>query len=74
MTDIVMELKECLELEVAHAMSYDSSVPSSANNLSATSGDLHNDAQASYHLGQQIVPELEQVGEASASHVGPTPR
>ena len=52
MTDIVMELKECLELEVAHAMSYDSSVPSSANNLSATSGDLHNDAQASYHQGQ----------------------
>ncbi|CAL4898566.1 unnamed protein product [Urochloa decumbens] len=75
MTDIVLELKECLELEVSHALSYDSSsVPSTANNLSATSADLQSDAQASQHLGQQTVLELEQVGEASPTHIGPAPR
>ncbi|CAN6361369.1 unnamed protein product [Urochloa humidicola] len=75
MTDIVLELKECLELEVSHALSYDSSsVPSTANNLSATSADLQNDAQASRHSGQQTVLELEQVGEDSATHIGPVPR
>ncbi|TVU49671.1 hypothetical protein EJB05_00997, partial [Eragrostis curvula] len=44
MTDIVVELKECLELEVLHAMSCYSSVPSSANNLSGTSVDMHGEA------------------------------
>ncbi|CAN6352062.1 unnamed protein product [Urochloa humidicola] len=75
MIDIVLELKECLELENSHALSYDSSsVPSTANNLSATSADLQSDAQTSHHSGQQTVHELEQVGEASATHVGPAPR
>lgn len=75
MTDIVLELKECLELEVSHAMSYDSSVSSSANNLSSTSADLQSDAQASQHLKQQqSVFELQQAVEASATHVGPVPR
>ncbi|CAL4891576.1 unnamed protein product [Urochloa decumbens] len=75
MTDIVLELKECLELEVFHALSYDSSsVPSTANNLSATSADLQSDVQASHYSGQQTVLELEQVGEASATHIGPAPR
>nr|CAB3466215.1 unnamed protein product [Digitaria exilis] len=74
MTDVVLELKECLELEVSHATSYESSVPSSANNISATSVDLKSDVQASYPLGQQTVLDLEQVGEASASDIGPAPR
>ncbi|KAL6623562.1 hypothetical protein ACP70R_033441 [Stipagrostis hirtigluma subsp. patula] len=74
MTDVVVELKECLELEVSHALGYYSSVPSSANNLSTTTVDLHSEAQASVGSGQQTVLELEQVGVASATHVGPKPR
>ncbi|TVU49666.1 hypothetical protein EJB05_00990, partial [Eragrostis curvula] len=74
MNDVVVELKECLELEVSHAMSYHNSVPSSAINLSATSVDLHCEAQESGHSRQQAVLELEKVGTASATHVGPAPR
>ncbi|WVZ90831.1 hypothetical protein U9M48_037091 [Paspalum notatum var. saurae] len=74
MSENVMELKECLELEMSHAMSYGSSVPTSANNLSATSADLQSDGQASNYLGQQTAPMLEQLGKASSTHVGPTPR
>ncbi|CAM0949543.1 unnamed protein product [Alopecurus aequalis] len=73
MTDIVAELKECLELEVSRGNLNYSSVTSSTNNLSATSADLHSDAHAS-DLGQQSVLELGQVGDASPTHTGPTPR
>jgi serine/threonine protein kinase len=41
MTEVVVELKECLELEMLHAMDYCSSAPSSANNLSGISVDIH---------------------------------
>lgn len=74
MTDVVVGLKECLELEVSRAMSYYSSVASSARNVSVTSVDLHIEAQASDYLRQQAALELEQVGTASATHVGPTTR
>lgn len=73
MTDIVAELKECLELELSRGMGSYSSVTSGANNLSATSADLHSDAQGS-DLRQQSVLELGQVGDASATRIGPIPR
>uniref|UniRef100_K3XS30 non-specific serine/threonine protein kinase n=1 Tax=Setaria italica TaxID=4555 RepID=K3XS30_SETIT len=60
MTDVVVGLKECLELEVSRAMSYYSSVASSARNVSVTSVDLHIEAQASDYLRQQAALELEQ--------------
>ena len=71
MTDVVAELKECLELEVSRGIGNYSSVTSSTNNLSATSADLH--AQAS-DLRQQSVLELGQVGDASPTRTGPAPR
>ncbi|TVU49664.1 hypothetical protein EJB05_00988, partial [Eragrostis curvula] len=76
MTDVVVELKECLDLEVSHAMSYYSSVPSSANNLSRASMELCSETQASDYPRQQeqAVLELEQVGVPSATHVGPVQR
>uniref|UniRef100_A0A453JXM2 Protein kinase domain-containing protein n=1 Tax=Aegilops tauschii subsp. strangulata TaxID=200361 RepID=A0A453JXM2_AEGTS len=46
MTDVVAELKECLELEVSRGMGNYNSVTSGTSNLSATSTDSHNDAQA----------------------------
>jgi hypothetical protein len=62
-----------LELEVSRAMSYySSSLGSSARNVSATSADLHIEARASDYLSQQV--ELEQVGTASATHIGPVSR
>jgi hypothetical protein len=74
MADIVAEVKESLELQVSYAMGYYSSAPSSALNLSATSVDLHSDAQLSDHPGKEALPELQQVGIASATHIGPAPR
>ncbi|PUZ67505.1 hypothetical protein GQ55_3G440800 [Panicum hallii var. hallii] len=74
MAEIVAELKESLELQVSYAMGYYSSAPSSALNLSATSVDLHSDAQLSDHPGKDALPELQQVGIASATHIGPAPR
>jgi serine/threonine protein kinase len=74
MTDVVAELKECRELEVSRAMSYYSSVPSSARNPSATSIDLHSEAQASDRPKQYAELELELVGVASETHACPTPR
>ncbi|KAL6847360.1 hypothetical protein ACP4OV_023213 [Aristida adscensionis] len=71
MTDVVMELKECLELEVSHAMSFYSSVSSSANNFSATSVDVHSEAQASDHPRHQPMLEFEHVSDASETHLGP---
>lgn len=73
MADVVVLLKECLELEVSRAVSYySSSFGSSARNVSATSADLHIEARASDYLSQQV--ELEQVGTASATHIGPVSR
>ncbi|WVZ90842.1 hypothetical protein U9M48_037102 [Paspalum notatum var. saurae] len=74
MTDVVAELKESLELEVSYAMGYYSSEPSSTINLSATSADLHSNAQPSDDMGQQAVLELKQVGIESATHISPAPR
>ncbi|RLN30717.1 putative LRR receptor-like serine/threonine-protein kinase [Panicum miliaceum] len=71
MADIVAELKESLELQVSYAMGYYSSAPSSTLNLSATSVDLHSDAQLSDHPGKEALPEFQQVGIASATHIGP---
>uniref|UniRef100_A0A453JY44 Protein kinase domain-containing protein n=1 Tax=Aegilops tauschii subsp. strangulata TaxID=200361 RepID=A0A453JY44_AEGTS len=73
MTDVVAELKECLELEVSRGMGNYNSVTSGTSNLSATSTDSHNDAQAN-DLKQQSVLELGQVGDASPTHIGPAPR
>ncbi|KAF7063906.1 hypothetical protein CFC21_070370 [Triticum aestivum] len=73
MTDVVAELKECLELEVSRGMGNYNSVTSGTSNLSATSADSHNDAQAN-DLKQQSVLELGQVGDASPTHIGPAPR
>ncbi|XP_062202572.1 putative leucine-rich repeat receptor-like serine/threonine-protein kinase At2g19230 [Phragmites australis] len=74
MTDVVVELKESLELEVSHAMGYYSSTPSSSINLNATSIDLCSDAQPSDHPGQEAALELKQEGIASATHIGPAQR
>ncbi|KAL6847359.1 hypothetical protein ACP4OV_023212 [Aristida adscensionis] len=71
MTDIVVELKECLALEVSNAMSFYNSVSSSTNNFSATSAGVHSEAQASDHPRHQAMLELEQVSGASESHLGP---
>jgi serine/threonine protein kinase len=73
MTDVVAELKECLELEVSRGIGNYSSVTSSTNNISETSADLRSDAQAS-DLMQQSILELGQVGDASLTRTGPTPR
>jgi len=73
MTHVVMELKETLELDALHGMGYGSSEPSSTVNLSATSGDLHSDAQAS-EARQETMLELEQVGNISETQIGPAPR
>jgi serine/threonine protein kinase len=73
MADVVAELKECLELEVSRGIGSYSSVTSSTNNLSATSADLHSDAQAS-DLRQESILELGQVGDDSPTHTGPAPR
>ncbi|KAM0855785.1 hypothetical protein ACQ4PT_049563 [Festuca glaucescens] len=73
MADVVAELKECLELEVPRGIGSYSSVTSSTNNLSATSADLHSDAQAS-DLRQESILELGQVGDDSPTHTGPAPR
>ncbi|TVU49677.1 hypothetical protein EJB05_01003, partial [Eragrostis curvula] len=60
MTDVVVQLKECLELEVSHAMSYYSS-----------SGQRN---QAIDCPRQYALIELDQIGTASTTSVGPTPR
>jgi serine/threonine protein kinase len=73
MADVVAELKECLELEVSRGIGSYSSVTSSTNNLSATSADLHSDAQAS-DLRQESILELGQVDDDSPTHTGPAPR
>ncbi|XP_025806951.1 probable LRR receptor-like serine/threonine-protein kinase At1g51810 [Panicum hallii] len=73
MTDVVVELKECMELDVLHAKGYYSSAPSSTINLSAASVDLQSDAQESY-AGQETVLELEQLGNRSSTQLGPAPR
>ncbi|KAL6846965.1 hypothetical protein ACP4OV_022818 [Aristida adscensionis] len=67
MTDVAVELKESLELEL-HAMEYYSPALSSTINLSETSVDLQNDAI------QEAMLELEQVGTRSPTHEGPAPR
>nr|CAB3466218.1 unnamed protein product [Digitaria exilis] len=59
MTDIIVELKESMELDVLHAMGYYSSAPSSTINLSAASVDLQSDAHES-DARQETVLELEQ--------------
>ncbi|TVU49670.1 hypothetical protein EJB05_00996, partial [Eragrostis curvula] len=74
MTDVVVEVKECLDLEVSRAMSYCNSVLSSSTNLGAATIDLGNEDQESNHSRQQAVVELEHVGTASATHVCPAPR
>ncbi|CAO2185953.1 unnamed protein product [Urochloa humidicola] len=74
MSDVVVGLKECLELEVSHAMSCSSSVASSARNASVTSVDLHIETQASDDLRHQAVLEMERVATVSDAHGGPTPR
>ncbi|CAL4952015.1 unnamed protein product [Urochloa decumbens] len=74
MSDVVVGLKECLELELSRAMSFYSSIASIARNASVTSVDLHIETQASDDPRQQTVLELEQVATASDSHVGPAPR
>ncbi|TVU49679.1 hypothetical protein EJB05_01005, partial [Eragrostis curvula] len=68
MTDVVVELKECLELEVSRAMSYCNSVLSSSTNLGAATVDLDSEDQESDPSRQQAVVELEHVGTASATH------
>nr|AWY10696.1 hypothetical protein Sh255C13_g0040 [Saccharum hybrid cultivar SP80-3280] len=73
MTQVVMELKETLELDALHGMGYYSSEPSSTVNLSATSGVLQSDAQAS-EARQETMLELEQVGNISETQIGPAPR
>ncbi|KQJ86230.2 hypothetical protein BRADI_4g04101v3 [Brachypodium distachyon] len=73
MTVVVVELNECLELEVSRRMGNYRSVTSGTNSLSATSADLHSDAQTS-DLRQKSMLEVGQVGDASSTHVGPTPR
>ncbi|KAM0855772.1 hypothetical protein ACQ4PT_049558 [Festuca glaucescens] len=73
MTDVVAELKECLELEVSRGIGSYSSVTSSTNNFSATNADLHSDAQAST-LMQPSMLELGQVVDASPTHTGPAQR
>ena len=68
-------LKESLELQVSYAMGYYSSAPSSTLNLSATNVDVYSDdAQLSDHPGKKALPELQQVGIASATHIGPAQR
>ncbi|KAL6622453.1 hypothetical protein ACP70R_032332 [Stipagrostis hirtigluma subsp. patula] len=75
MTEVVVELKESLELDL-HAMGYSSSAPSSTINLSATSADLQKDAQTTEasDAKQETMLELEQLGDISATHIGPAPR
>lgn len=73
MTDVVAELKECLELEVSRGMVNYNSGTSGTSNLSATRADSHNDAQAN-DLKLRSVLELGQVGDASPTHIGPAPR
>jgi serine/threonine protein kinase len=73
MTQVVMELKETLGLDALHGMGYYSSEPSSTVNLSATSGVLQSDAQAS-EARQETMLELEQVGNISETQIGPAPR
>ncbi|RCV18878.1 hypothetical protein SETIT_3G338700v2 [Setaria italica] len=76
MTDLVLELKECLELEVSHALTdyCSSSVQSTTANISATSVDLHTADQGTDHPRQHAPIYLEQTVMASTSSVGPTPR
>ncbi|CAL4891573.1 unnamed protein product [Urochloa decumbens] len=62
MTDVVAELKECMELAVLHTI-----------NLSAPSVDLQSDAQES-DARQETVLELEQLGNGSSTQLGPAPR
>ncbi|KAF8667567.1 hypothetical protein HU200_052769 [Digitaria exilis] len=73
MTDIIVELKESMELDVLHAMGYYSSAPSSTINLSAASVDLQSDAHES-DARQETVLELEQLGNRSSTQLGPAPR
>jgi serine/threonine protein kinase len=74
MTNIVAELKECLELEVSYAMGYYSSISTSTINLSTTSVDLHTNEKPSDHLRQNAAVELQQVDIESATRIGPAPR
>jgi hypothetical protein len=72
MTEVVAELKECLELETSHAMSYNSSsVQSSATNLSSTSVAAD---QATDHPRQHTLVDLEHIHMESTTSVGPTLR
>ena len=73
MTDVVVELKECMELDVLHAMGYYSSAPSSTINLSAASVDLQSDAPGS-DARQETMLELEQLDNRSSTQLGPAPR
>ncbi|OEL31710.1 putative LRR receptor-like serine/threonine-protein kinase [Dichanthelium oligosanthes] len=73
MTDIVVELKESMELDVLHAMGYYSSAPSSTIKLSAASVDLQSDAQES-DSRQETMLEMEQLGNKSSTQLGPAPR
>jgi len=73
MTDVAVELKECMELDVLHAMGYYSSAPSSTINLSAASVDLQSDALGS-DPRQETVLELEQLDNRSSTQLGPAPR
>jgi len=74
MAEIVAELMESLELQVSYAMGYYSSAPSTTLNLSSTSVDLYSDAQLSDHPVMEALPELQQVGIASAVDLGPAQR
>ena len=73
MTDVVVELKECMELNVLHVLGYYSSAPSNTINLSAASVDLQSDAQGS-DPRQETVLELEQLDNRSSTQLGPAPR
>nr|CAB3462379.1 unnamed protein product [Digitaria exilis] len=73
MTDIIVELKESMELDVLHAMGYYSSAPSSTINLSAASVDLQSDAQEG-DARKETMLELEQLGNRSSTQLGPAPR
>jgi hypothetical protein len=73
MTDVVVELKECMELNVLHVLGYYSSAPSNTINLSAASVDLQSDAPGS-DARQETVLELEQLDNRSSTQLGPAPR
>ncbi|PNT62478.1 receptor-like protein kinase At3g21340 isoform X2 [Brachypodium distachyon] len=71
MTGVVVELNECLELEMSRGIGNYSSVTTSA--LSAMSADLHSDVQTS-DMRQKSILELGLEGNESAILIGPTTR